>query len=413
MDVIDIDLRRAIEQQSEQKPSLYRLIRLVRLWISTPVFTLKSIASYFLHKRSVTGPAWWQLPRSKEFGVNVIGFVDGEFGLGVMARSLLTQLDAAGIPYRIIANEVRHHGFTKRAHHTRSIQRNFGVNIAVSTPDRWHLDALRLSVEVDLRLPTIGYLAWELETVPQRFLKTLKLFDSIWGISEFCAVSLSRPLNQVPNRLPIVINRPTSFKPIDPIAFGLELHKNKSYFKVGYFFDSGSFIERKNPLDLLKAFQLAFPITETLDVQPILILKTHNTHLIQGKTQWDDVLSISAKDWRVTVVDKKLETQLAWDLLNYLDCYASLHRTEGLGLTVGEALALKKPTICTSYGGVTDYSKEDGFLGVGYSLIPIQTNQYVGIGKDQSATWAQPDIKHAADLLKNVYEEYKQSNLPF
>jgi glycosyltransferase involved in cell wall biosynthesis len=352
--------------------------------------------------------AWWRLPRTKEFGVNVIGFVDGEFGLGVMARSLLTQLEAAGIPYRIIANEVRYHGFAKGTHHTRSIHCNFGVNIAVSTPDRWHLDALRLFAEVDLRLPTIGYLAWELEAVPQRFLQTLKLFDSIWGISKFCAINLSKSLNQAPNRLPIVINPPALTKPIDPIAFGLKLDKNKSYFKVGYFFDSASFVERKNPLDLLKAFQIAFPITETLKVQPILILKTHNTHLIHGKTQWDEVVSTAAKDWRVTVVDKKLDAQLAWSLLNYLDCYASLHRTEGLGLTIGEALSLNKPTICTSYGGVTDYSDQDGFYGVGYSLIPIQTNQYVGISEGLSANWAQPDIGNAAHLLRQVYESSRQ-----
>lgn len=400
MTVAQVNLRVAFERAARSPVGWRRLLRLAARWVRSPVQSARALVGGLLHQRSAAGPAWWRLPRSQRLGVNVVGFVDGELGLGVMARSLLSELELAGIPYRIVANEVRGHSFVRQPFHDRSCAENFPVNIAVTTPDRWQIDALRLGMEIDLRLPTIGYVAWELEKLPPEFARTLALFDEVWGISGFCAVNICQPLAQVPLCLPIRIEPPQGLQPLDIGALGLEQLDAQHAFLVGFCFDAASFVERKNPLDVLRAFQEAFPQNEKLARQPHLILKTHNTALAARQPHWQELTKLAATDERVHIVDSKLSTQQTWRLLMAFDCYVSLHRAEGLGLTVGEALALGKPTICTTYGGVMDYADQPGFMGVGYQLIPIESGQYVG---GAGFVWAQPDWREAAVKLRVVY----------
>jgi glycosyltransferase involved in cell wall biosynthesis len=84
------------------------------------------------------------------------------------------------------------------------------------------------------------------------------------------------------------------------------------------------------------------------------------------------------------------------------DCYVSLHRSEGLGLTIAEAMALGKPTIATSYSGNVDFLNETNGYPVGYSLVRVgpHSSPY-----DPQALWAQPDIGSAADALRAVVED--------
>lgn len=399
MSVTQVDLRLSIKKLAQQPVRWQRLLRLVVCWISRPVLAGRAVASSLVYRRSVAGNAWWNLPRSQRLGVNVVGFVDGEFGLGVMARSLLADLLAVGIPYRIVANEVRSQSFVRQQFHQYSCTENFPVNIAVTTLDRWQIDAMRLSREVDLRLPTIGYVAWELETLPTEFIRTLGLFDEVWGISTFCAANVCKPVAQAPLCLPIRVDPPDELQPLDMAELGLQHLERGHVFLVGYCFDAASYIERKNPLAVLRAFQQAFAQAEQLAKQPHLILKTHNTALAAHAPQWQEVLKLAALDQRVHILDGKQSHAQTWRLIKTFDCYMSLHRAEGLGLTVGEALALGKPTICTAYGGVMDYADLPGFAGVRYELIPVERGQYVsGAG----FMWANPDVSDAADKLRSV-----------
>lgn len=402
MSITQVDLQQSLEKLARLPARWRRLFRLVLRWLSKPVVAGRTVASSLLHKRSAAGQAWWSLPKGQRLGVNVIGFVDGEFGLGVMARSLLADLHAAGIPYRIVANEVRSQSFVRQEFHEHSCAENFPVNIAVTTLDRWQIDAMRLSREVDLRLPTIGYVAWELETLPPEFIKTLGLFDEVWGISKFCAGVVCTPIAQAPLCLPIRVDAPPQLQPLELAELGLEDLEKDHVFLVGYCFDAASYVERKNPLAVLRAFQQAFLQGEQLAKQPHLILKTHNTALAGQEPQWQALVRLAALDTRVHILDSTQSHAQTWRLIQTFDCYMSLHRAEGLGLTVGEALALGKPTVCTAYGGVMDYANLPGFAGVRYELIPVERGQYVG---GAGFVWANPDVNDAAGKLRAVFDK--------
>ena len=87
--------------------------------------------------------------------------------------------------------------------------------------------------------------------------------------------------------------------------------------------------------------------------------------------------------------------------MNVADCYVSLHRSEGFGLTMGEAMALGKPVIATAYSGNLDFMSEDTAYLVGWSegTVPAGCSPY-----PQGAKWAEPDLHAAARLMRHVHE---------
>ena len=56
------------------------------------------------------------------------------------------------------------------------------------------------------------------------------------------------------------------------------------------------------------------------------------------------------------------------------DAYVSLHRSEGIGLTIAEAMGLGKPVIATGWSGNTDFMDVSNAFPVGYRLVEIEEN---------------------------------------
>ena len=88
-------------------------------------------------------------------------------------------------------------------------------------------------------------------------------------------------------------------------------------------------------------------------------------------------------------------------IMHACDAYVSLHRAEGFGLTVPEALALGKPVISTAYSGTLETTTPANSWLVPYRLVPV------GDGSPPypaDARWAEPDIAHAARAMREVFE---------
>ena len=161
-------------------------------------------------------------------------------------------------------------------------------------------------------------------------------------------------------------------------------------FLFAFVFDMGSTAARKNPLGVVEAYRKAFG--DRGDVG--LVLK-----VARG---WQDpktlaALKAVADGRRIHLLDEVLAPEEVHGLIGGCDAYVSLHRSEGFGLTLAEAMSLGKPTIATRYSGNLDFMSPDNSLLVDYVRAPIAASARV---YRKGCLWADPSTDHAADSMR-------------
>jgi hypothetical protein len=235
----------------------------------------------------------------------------------------------------------------------------------------------------------VGLWWWEVPSFPSRFLRAFDDVEEVWVGSRFVADVLAAvaPVPVVRMALPVARPRPA---PLDRAALGLP-----GGFAFGFVFDYASVVERKNPVGLIDAFRRAFPPGD--NDGPALVLKT-----IGGDRHPDAhgaVLAAAAGHPRIHVIDRHLAPAEKDALIGHLDCYVSLHRSEGFGLTLAEAALLGVPVIATDYGGTRDFLTPFNASLVDYRMVPIGPGHepYPAEGE-----WAEPDLDQAAALMREI-----------
>lgn len=181
----------------------------------------------------------------------------------------------------------------------------------------------------------------------------------------------------------------------------LEKYCNKK-FVISYIFDVPNNILRKNPEGVIKAYLKAFENKS----DSCLIIKTRSL----GKDIFIDYINYLkdiAKDSNIFILDEDLSDEEVFNLIANSNVYISLHRSEGLGLTLLEAAIAGTPIIAPYYGGFTDFIDKDYILSVDYELKTFDLNIKYSI-ENGKATMAQPDVDHASYLLKDIYENYEK-----
>jgi glycosyltransferase involved in cell wall biosynthesis len=160
-------------------------------------------------------------------------------------------------------------------------------------------------------------------------------------------------------------------------------------------------MERKNPLGLIRAFKLAFASMPKAK----LVLKVSRAinYPEEIKLLRD---AIDGANIYLDISDMTREQVTA--LMNSCDCYVSLHRAEGLGLTIAEAMLLGKPVIATAYSGNLDFMDADTSLLVKYNLVELDQD-YLPYQKGWH--WADPDVNDAAEKMRWVYENPASAKL--
>jgi len=338
--------------------------------------------------RSATPGILAPAPARRPFGVNLFGYFDTESGVGEIARCMARTLQDARVPLALINVEqpwLRRRDRTLRGF---SMNNPYSVNLLMVNADQAPSAIARLGSEAFTGRTNIGYWFWELSRFPEGFTAAFPHFDQIWVASSFC-------LEAIAARSPI---------PVVKVPPGFDFHvpglRDRRSFGIGendfvflYAFDGASSVHRKNPAGAIAAFRRAFPTPG----RERLILKT--TGIARSKL---DALRRLAGDASVAILNDYLNSDELLDLLAAADCYVSLHRSEGFGLTILESIAMAKPVIATGYSGCTDFLNSRTGFPVGYRLVPIRRN----LGPyPKGDLWADPDVEEAARLMRWVREK--------
>jgi glycosyltransferase involved in cell wall biosynthesis len=341
-------------------------------------------------------------PEDRRLAVNVIGFLDDALGLAQAARLYIDALRAAGVPVATTAiapdapaglrgKAIERSG--RRAHDVLRTPFEPAFNLACLNGDHLVRFARGSGGEVLLHRPTIGQWAWETDVLPPDWLSAFPLLDEIWAFSTFVGDNLGR-LAPVP-----VVVIPMGVSVPDPSEAELPIARDDR-FTFLFMFDFFSTLRRKNPAGLIEAFARAFARGEG----PRLLLKTINGGL-QPEAEADLRRTIEAHP-DIELVDSYLGPAQTAALLARADCYVSLHRSEGFGLTLAESMALGTPVIATSYSGNTDFTTPKNSYLVDWTLTRVgpECEIYPAEG-----SWAEPNLDHAAELMRRVWERPEEA----
>jgi glycosyltransferase involved in cell wall biosynthesis len=231
---------------------------------------------------------------------------------------------------------------------------------------------------------TIGYWYWELEEFPDDQLGALDLVDEVWVATRHVQGAIESKTAKPVRHMPIPLHEPTPSSR-GRASFGLP---DRYTFLAS--FDFHSVMERKNPLGVVAAFVSAFPEAN----ESFLVLKSINGD--QWPEQAELIRCAIAERPDITLIDSYLSEADNAALIAVTDCYVSLHRAEGLGLNLIDAMALGKPVIATAYSGNMDFMDEHNSFLVpwAYTTVPAGTPAY-----PSGARWADPDLGAAAATM--------------
>jgi glycosyltransferase involved in cell wall biosynthesis len=329
------------------------------------------------------------------FGVNLIGYAFGELGIGEDVRMAAQTLDAVGMPFTVIdfppGDDIR--------------QNDRGVAKWVTDRAVYSIDVVCLTALEHLRLYaekgadlfrgryTIGYWPWELQTWPENWRHCFNLVDEVWASSRhtYRAVRAATPLPVT--WMPMAVALPEGLDVSAPKfreRFGLPEDRYLFVFS----FDGTSYIHRKNPGAVVAAFTRAF---DAADRGVGLVVKCMRPD--QKNPVWQEITASAAADDRILVLDAMLSKTDVMELYRACDCFVSLHRAEGFGRGIAEALLLGLDVIATGHGGNVDFCRKAGARLVAHKDIPLKPGDYVeGAGKH----WAEPDIEDAARAMQTA-----------
>jgi len=335
-------------------------------------------------------------PRSKRLpilgpngrlGINAVGYVNAEMGVGEVVRTTIRAAQSADVDTavkRVTTDGVyREKDMRIQEDDTLSCP----VNVIHINADQAPIVLPNLDADLLRERYNIGYWCWEVEEFPERFCGSFDYFDEIWTLSRFSQDAIARKSPIPVIRIPPAVEIP-EVPARDRAYFGLPNDR----FLVLTAFDVSSVFERKNPLAVVTAFVEALGNDETSH----LVLKVSNS---QGNPGAMKSLVDACANHRVTIIDKVIDRADVYALFQACDCLISLHRAEGFGLTLAEAMYLGKPVIATGYSGNMDFTTPTNSFLAGYRLVPVPPNcdPY-----PTTAYWAEPTVADAVGHLRVV-----------
>lgn len=343
----------------------------------------------FGNRASPWNPAFAR--RHLKVGMNITGFFRADLGVGESARCMARAADASGIPLALVDLKLP----CKNSLSDREFAARLGDRIphpvtvfhldppAARDIDHHHGREFRRGKH------NIGYWAWELPEFPDAWSCFADYFDEIWAPSRFAAEAIAEkvpvPVLAMPHS--ISLERPQGNL---RASFGLP----EDRFLFLFLFDLNSYAERKNPAAVIDAFRRSGLASKGAS----LVIKVHST---KGNEADVKRLEQATADLAsTTLIVETLPRRRLTQLQAACDCFVSLHRSEGFGLSVAECMFLGKPVISTDWSATTEYVNASNGCPVRARTVVLDRN-HGPYAKGQR--WAEPDVDDAAAWMRRVH----------
>ena len=320
----------------------------------------------------------------KKFGVDLYGGVLHDNGLGDVSRAIERSLNNTKVDHTVTP-----HLATLKY----SMPNRYPINIIVGGAES------SIGVSNVHHIPrdeyTIGVWFWELEDYFP-WVKAYDYVDEIWCFSKFCqdVFTKFRPDNcKVPiykMSYPII-----DHELLNHYKLCMDYNLDPSTYMFLYSFDFYGSIERKNPYAVVNAFISAFGNNKDVT----LVIKSVFGEKFPAKLS--EFKNYIRNFPNIIFIDQMMDKVEFLTLINLCNCYVSLHRSEGLGIGMMEAMYYGKPVIATGYGGSMEFTEPSLCNLVPYTLENVLTDQcYYNPG----SLWADPKVIDAAKIMQDVYK---------
>jgi len=306
----------------------------------------------------------------------LVGFFNGTSGVALSAQLASRALDDLGVEHRQI--DVGNIAAPNDPGERSAAAWIFYMNPPelISILNRWSA--------LEFRGPLFGYWAWELPKAPRSWQRAVGAMDAVMAPSRFAADAFgSWPVTVTPH--PLFVDDYQAMKKQPRCA--------DDEFTALSIFDFKSSMARKNPFGALRAFRMAFKG----DPAARLIIKTQNSDIAP-----ELAAALRAEAGPVVeIIDGVWPHAKVLELIASADVLISLHRAEGFGLTLAEAMALGVPVVTTAWSGNLDFMDLDTAGLVPAKLTLIDDEQRIYRGRH----WADPDISVAAAYLRRLKDD--------
>ena len=330
--------------------------------------------------------------------LTIVGYPFQPTGMAEHARSTFRAFQAVGLTPRLLDVADDNRGFDL------DLERDFGPHLVTELGRGVNLfgvngdEAARVIGKVGEAAfeqgYNIAYPAWELARYPKAWARVLDRFDEIWAPSAFVQAALQDAVSRPVHRMPLPVELKLSGF-LGRRHFGIP----EDAFVAVFFFDFASFAERKNPQAVLDAFERLAARRPDADLHCV-IKSRGGRDMDEAQDRLEARLSKLGRRGQALYGD--LSDNEIKNLVRVCDVFVSLHRSEGFGRGMAEAMALGRPAIATGYSGNLDFMPPGTGLLVDHELVPVTPGAYP---HGEGQVWAEPSPEHASRLIEQLLDD--------
>ena len=332
-------------------------------------------------------------------GINFVGYLKAQSGLGQGSRLLCRSVKKSKYDFAAIDTK---YGETKSYNETEfdnelTTEFPYNINIFHVQPHtNFEVALSQIGIENLKGRYNIGYWVYEIEDIPKKWYDTFKYVNEIWTPSEFVANAFKK----------------VSPVPVYTIPYGIETKKDENLTRKDFdipedkfvflcLYDPKSSVERKNPQAVIRAFKKAF---ENNDKDVFLVIKMNKGTQENIDELKDELQGIN----NYKIITDVLPNETLYSLISLCDVYVSLHRSEGFGLVMAEAMSLGTVCIATNYSANLDFMNKDNSLLVDYKMVPVGIKKHYLYSYND--LWADADVEQASKYMVKLYKDKELYN---